>query len=118
MTVEMYNLISEGVYNDTVDVYEDIYNMTLSVRSVTVEDEAQYPEIRLDGKIHLVLCLFKFFTRTSEGAILEINRRQKIVLTFPFFVFQTLDYYLREVCEVFNYVLSHIPRYRILVKLH
>ena len=73
MTVEMYNLISEGVYNDTVDVYEDIYNLTLSVRSVTVKDEAQYPEIRLDGKIHSVLCLFKFFTHTSEGVILEIT---------------------------------------------
>ena len=88
MTVEMYNLISEGVYNDTVDVYEDIYNMTLSVRSVTVKDEAQYPEIRLDGKIHSVLCLFKFFTHTSEGAILEINRRQKLFRLFPFLFFR------------------------------
>lgn len=50
MSVEMHNLISEGTYNDTLDIYEDIYNMTLSVRSVLVEDDAQYPDIRLDGK--------------------------------------------------------------------
>ena len=78
MLVEMYNLVSEGAYNDTVVVYEDIHNFTLSVRSVTVKDEDQFPALRLDGEIHSVLCSFKFVTHTSEGAILDINRRQKL----------------------------------------
>lgn len=53
MKAEMKNLISDGDYGDTLDIYEDIYNMTLSVRSVVVEDEAQYENLRLDGQFTL-----------------------------------------------------------------
>lgn len=48
------------MYNDTLDVYEDIFNVTLIAKSVADDADIDYPERRLFGKFIIAIQSFSW----------------------------------------------------------
>ena len=52
--MEIYNRVSREFYNDSMDIYQDIWQMKLDVRSVHNESNIPFPELREEGKYYRV----------------------------------------------------------------
>lgn len=57
ITVNISNLLTWEQYNDTIDVYEDIYELELTALSVEFDVDAEDPSMRLEGKVKQLLIL-------------------------------------------------------------
>ena len=66
MGVQLYNLVSDEVYNDTLYVYEDIYNLTLHAYSV-LDDSTADDNTSWHKGIFTLRFVFFFTDRVYEG---------------------------------------------------